>query len=210
MKLISEINQIQLAVELINGTVEEEPSNYEEDDFEAEPDTRVFKDPITLAKVQKHFEELLIILKIKQIKKGDSLKYILNGLRDDEDKKLKIVTLEMLQSQLVDKIGFTEEVSEKVARFLIEQPNTDGKIEFTVQASIRRKDLQAKFLSHLKDYMLYNGLAITSLLNRLQGIFEDHKSDLFQEIEDQDYDDLGTATIEDIYKCMKLVGLFPD
>jgi hypothetical protein len=58
--------------------------------------------------------------------------------------------------------------------------------------------------------MLYNSLAITSLLNRLQGIFEDYKSDLLQEIEDQDYDDLGTAPIEDIYKCMKLVGLYPD
>jgi hypothetical protein len=38
-------------VELKNGIVDEEPSNYEEDDFEAEAETKVFKDPVTLAKV---------------------------------------------------------------------------------------------------------------------------------------------------------------
>jgi hypothetical protein len=33
---------------------------------------------------------------------------------------------------LVDKIGFSEEVSEKLARFLIEKPNEDGKVEFSM------------------------------------------------------------------------------
>jgi hypothetical protein len=40
-----------LAVELRDGIVEEEPSNYEDDNFEAEADTKVFKDLVTLAKV---------------------------------------------------------------------------------------------------------------------------------------------------------------
>ena len=79
-----------------------------------------------------------------------------------------------------------------------------------MQASIRRKDLHEKVLSHLKDYMLYNGLAITSLLNRLQGMFEDYKTELLEELESQDYDDLGTCPMADIYKSMKLVGLYPD
>lgn len=58
--------------------------------------------------------------------------------------------------------------------------------------------------------MLYNGLAITSLLNRLQGMFEDYKTELLEELESQDYDDLGTCPMADIYKSMKLVGLYPD
>jgi len=91
----------------------------------------------------------------------------LHGLRDDDNKKVKKVTIAALHNQLVDKIGFSEEVAEKLSRFLIEKPNADGKVEFNLQSSISRKDLQEKLLSHLKDYMLYNGLAITSLLNRL-------------------------------------------
>ena len=131
MKLLSETNQIQLAIELINGIVDEEPSNYEEDDFEA-VETKIFKDPVTLDSVKIHFEEMLIILKIKSIKKGDSLKYILNGVRDQNNLKVKNVSLEIMQTQLADKIGFPHDVSEKVARFLVEKPNTDGKIEYSL------------------------------------------------------------------------------
>lgn len=58
--------------------------------------------------------------------------------------------------------------------------------------------------------MIYNGLAITSLLNRIQGMFEDYATELLQELEDQDYDDEGTQPMDEIIKSMKLVGLFPD
>lgn len=84
-----------MAIELINGIVDEEPSNYEEDDFEA-VETKIFKDPVTLDSVKIHFEEMLIILKIKSIKKGDSLKYILNGVRDQNNLKVKNVSLEIM------------------------------------------------------------------------------------------------------------------
>ena len=63
--------------------VDEEPSNYE-DDFEEEEHNKIQKEGLTIEKVQVHFEELLIILKIKQIKKEDALKYILHGLRDED------------------------------------------------------------------------------------------------------------------------------
>lgn len=76
--------------------------------------------------------------------------------------------------------------------------------------SIRRKDLQGKLLSNVKEYMLHNGLAITSLLTRICGIFEDYRTDLAQELEDQDYDDEGIAPMQEIIKSMKLVGLYPD
>ena len=48
----------------------------------------------------------------------------------------------------------------------------------------RRKDLQPKLLEHIAEYMLYNGLAITSMLNRIQGMFEDYSTELLQELED--------------------------
>ena len=208
MIALSETNQIQLAVELTNGVVNEEPSNYEEDEFEEE--AKVMKEAVIVERIEQHFEELVIILKIKQIKKGDCLKYILHGVRDEDKKKQKKISIATLHNQLVERIGFTEDVSEKIARYLIEKPDANGKVELNMQLTARRKDIQEKLLSHLKDYTLYNGLALTSLLSRIQGMFEDYKSDLMQELEDQDYDDLGTCPLSDIYKSMKLVGLYPD
>lgn len=198
-----------MAVELINGVVDEEPSNYEEDEFEA-VETKVLKESIPIDMVKSHFEELMIILKIKQIKRADCLRYILHGARDEDGKKIRKVSIAALHNQIVDRIGFTEEVAEKMARYLIEKPNADGKVEFSMQTAIPRKQLQENLLKNIKDYMLYNGLAITSLLNRLQGMFEDYRTDLLQELEDQDYDDLGTCPLQDIYKSMKLIGLYPD
>ena len=77
------------------------------------------------------------------------------------------------------KVGFPDsEVAMKLAKHLIEQPNDDGKIELMDNAdfagqthaeavSIKRKDLHAKLDELLKDYMIYNGLAITSLLSQI-------------------------------------------
>lgn len=223
---LGQTTQIQLAIELTNlEEVEEEaePSDYEEDAFEADPvPEKVFSDPVSLTDVKDHFVELGAILQIKKIKKGDSLKYILHGLRDAEtSKKQKKITLETLTKQLKDKIGFTEEVSSKLARFLIETPNEEGKVlqltdsEFKGQthaqaAFARRKDIQGKFLSNIKDYALYNGLAITSMLSRLQSMFEDYRTELKEELGDADYDEAGVAPWEDVKKAMKLVGLYPD
>ena len=46
MKQLSETNQIQLAIELTNGVVDEEPSNYE-DDFEEEEHNKIQKEALT-------------------------------------------------------------------------------------------------------------------------------------------------------------------
>jgi hypothetical protein len=62
----------------------------------------------------------------------------------------------------------------------------------------------------IEDYVLYNGFAITSLLSRVQGLFDDQREEFADELEGRDYDDLGTATMPEIYEAMGLVGLHPD
>jgi hypothetical protein len=57
---------------------------------------------------------------------------------------------------------------------------------------------------------VYNGLAITSLLGRVQSIFENYYDDLEEELKDQDYDDQNITSQEDLFKSMKIVGMFPD
>ena len=41
-------------------------------------------------------------------------------------------------------------------------------------------------------------------------MFEDIKTDLLQELEDNDYDDVGVLPMEDIYKNIKILGLHPN
>jgi len=43
---------------------------------------------------------------------------------------------------------------------------------------MKRKDLQPKLLANLQDYSIFNALAISSLLSRVNSIFEQCKDDL--------------------------------
>jgi hypothetical protein len=62
----------------------------------------------------------------------------------------------------------------------------------------------------IQDYVLYNGFAITSLLGRVQGLFDELREEFADELVGRDYDDLGTASMESIYESMALVGLHPN
>ena len=124
-------NQIQLGIELIPAIMEEDESNYEEE-FEEEVVSEQNKqiEPINLKEMKPRFKELRLILQIKNIKKGDALKYILHGVRDEENnKKSKQISIATLSEQIEKKIGFSKTISQKIAKYLIEKPNDEGKIE---------------------------------------------------------------------------------
>ena len=97
LKALGKTEEIALSIELLNQL--EDPSNYEDEDFDeqVEPE-KVFVDPVSLDKVKKHFADLKLIMQIKGIKKGDILKYILHGVRDNQtDKKVNKVSIDTLQ-----------------------------------------------------------------------------------------------------------------
>ena len=122
--------------------------------------------------------ELALILKIKQVKKGDALKYLLKGLKGEDQGKLKNVSIQDLVDRFQEKIGLDNETSERLARFLVEVPNEEGKVEklenqeFEGQThnqatKIKRKVLHEKFMALIDDYQLLNGFAITNMLSRI-------------------------------------------
>ena len=52
-------------------------------------------DPIQKKEVTGRFKELRIILQIKNIKRGDALKFILHGVQNPEtNKKAKVISIE--------------------------------------------------------------------------------------------------------------------
>ena len=86
LKQLSLGNQIRLGIELIKPESEVEASNYEDDD-DFEEVEKEYADPIEESKVKERFKELRLILQIKNIKKGDALKFILHGLKNPETNK---------------------------------------------------------------------------------------------------------------------------
>ena len=136
-------------------------------------------------------------------------------MRDEAtQKKVKRVTIKNLSDGIEKKIGFADpEIATKLAKFLIEKSNEEGKVELMDDAEFKgqthseavwilRKDLHAKVNQYIKDYPIYNGIAITTLLSQIQNMFEDIKDDVKQDLEDQDYEDDGTAKIDDIWKSI--------
>lgn len=71
----------------------------------------------------------------------------------------------------------------------------------------RRKDVQEKMLAQIPQYIIFNGIAITTLLSRLQGLFEDcvdGVTELKGEFEDADYDEEGILSFDEIIKGLKI------
>jgi hypothetical protein len=66
-------------------------------------------------------------------------------------------------------------------------------------------------LSHLDDYMVLNGIALTSLLSRVSTLFSEHCEELHDDLYDLDEEDCGTVPFEVVQKSVKMMlGLFPD
>lgn len=157
-------------------------------------------------------------MQIKNVNRKDILKFILHGCKDDQGKKAKNISISTLAKAISKRVGFGVEVANELARYLIESPDENGKVmkqdDHDNACKLLRKDLQAKLLSKVPDYSLYNGVAITSLLNRLQQIFESKCIEIETDLEDKDMEDKGVLKLSEIYHVMKLnqimVGTFDD
>ena len=87
-----------------------------------------------------------------------------------------------------------------LSKFLIEKPDEEGRIEllegkdFKEQTheqacTIVRKELHEKLQNLIEDYALYNAFAITSLLSRVQELFDGIAEKFLEELEGTDYDE---------------------
>lgn len=50
--------------------------------------------------------------------------------------------------------------------------------------TMKRKDLSERFINCIDDYMVLNGIALTSLLNRINTLFGDHLEELYDDLYD--------------------------
>ena len=130
--------------------------------------------------------------------------------------------MSQLKKSLDEKIGFYDtDIASKLVRYLMEQANAEGKVvnmadsEFKGQrhfdvVTMKRKDLHERLLASLPDYMLNNGMAVTSLLRRVANMFEELREDLLDDLRDHDEEDEGAVPFDLILKVIKIQMIQPD
>lgn len=95
----------------------------------------------------------------------------------------------------------------KVARYLCENPK-DGKVTEEDHEETRT-NLIRKVQAEIPEYFIYNGFAVTSMINRIHGLI-DGKAEEFEDdlmIEDDDNNDY--LPIDQIFKVWRISG-FPE
>lgn len=96
-----------------------------------------------------------------------------------------------------------------MARFFIEgPPEGDDDAEIAEQEHTSdRLSLITRLNTHVSPYMLYNSLALESMLSRLQGIMSGKAADFLDDLNLDDEDSNGYLPFEQIQKVWKYSGL---
>ena len=94
------------------------------------------------------------------------------------------------------KFNFESKKATKIARFFAEgPPSSDGNPDTkSVEAKdhlVDRETLILRFKDHIANYMLYNTLALDSMLSRLQGIMQDKLAEYIDDLNLEDEDSNG-------------------
>lgn len=127
---------------------------------------------ISLDKVGKGLKQIRLLYMIKKVPRTHIVKYVLRGetLAKNEETGEEIVTTKNLSTIFERKFNFGSSKATKLARFFIEgtAEGEDDKMEIEEKEHTSdRESLIKRFKTHIGDYMLYNSLALDSMLSRL-------------------------------------------
>ena len=140
------------------------------------------------------------------------IKYLLKGEkleRDDHKNDEEIIPTKTLAAIFERKFNLGGTKATKLARFFVEGPAAsadDEEIE-DKEHTTDRETLIKRFHEHLPDYMLFNNLAVESMLSRLQGIASSKASELLDDFNLEDEDSNGFLHFDQIQKVWKYDGL---
>ena len=205
---------------MANINERDEQSEYSDEAFEdedgemaaAEEEAKVPMVPrITQEKVGNGLKHIRLLFMIKKVPKTHMVSYVLKGekvTRSDETGE-EVISTRALAQIFERKFNFGSKKATKVARFFVEGPPDDnlGDQIADKEHSADRETLIMRFKAHVGDYMLYNSLALESMLSRLQGIMGAKKDDFLEDLNMDDEDSNSYLPFEQIQKVWKLSGL---
>ena len=124
---------------------------------------------VPLDKVSKGLNQIKLLFMIKKIPQTHMVKYLLKkeALVENEDGE-ECVSTKSLASIFERKFSFKSTKAKKIARFFIEGPPGDEGASIEEKDHVlSREQLIERFKKHISNYMVYNSLAIESMLTRL-------------------------------------------
>lgn len=133
-------------------------------------------------------------LQIKRVGKDKAFKYLVALLREGKG-RAKEIGLTQLKEQVERRFKVQEGVAQPLARYVMEEPDELGQVRYEEQLKRPRQQVKKRVKEMLGDYTLYNGVAMTSLLNRLTSILEDFKNALIDQLKDSDVEGTGEVTL---------------
>jgi len=159
---------------------------------------RVMRVPIE--KVEPTFKNIRLQLMIKRVPHTHVAKYFLNEIefKVDEETEIESLSTKQLADVIVKKFSFSEKKAHKIARFLVEGPATseeDAEVE-EKDHTVDKETFIKRIREHIPFYNVLNGLAITSMLSRLQGIIDSHAKEFAEDLNLEDEENSGYLTLE--------------
>lgn len=134
-------------------------------------------------------------LQIKKVSKDKAFKYLVAKLREGKSGRAKEIGMKQLREQLEKRFKVQELQAHALAMYVMEEPDEMGQVRYEEEMKRPRQQVKKKVQEILGDYTLYNGLAMTSLLNRLTSILEDFKNGLIDKLKDADVEGTGEVTL---------------
>ena len=191
---------------MANINEEDEKSEYSDEQFDEEDEEKeeeevASKIPrVTLAQVDKGLKTIRLLMMIKKVPRTHMAKYVLKGetLANNEETGEEIITTKNLQTIFERKFNFSSSKATKMARFFVEgPPEGDDDIEIDEKDhSSDRESLINRLKAHVSPYMLYNSLALDSMLSRLQGIMSGKSAEFLEDLNLDDEDSNGYLPFE--------------
>ena len=160
---------------MANINEEDEKSEYSDEQFDEEEDEPAALPTIpriTVAKVSKSLKQIRLLFMIKKVPRTHMVKYLLGSenFNQNEESGEEIIPTKNLVTVFERKFNLANRKATKIARFFIEgspqEEGNDAQIEQKDHTS-DRESLIKRFKEHVGEFMLYNTLALDSMMSRL-------------------------------------------
>lgn len=195
-----------------NINEEDEKSEYSDEQFDEEADEAQTVPRVTKDQVGNALKHVRYLLMIKKVPRTHMVKYLLMGEnleRDANKNDEEVIPTKTLATIFERKFNLGGTKATKLARFFVEGPPKSANDEVIEEKEHRtdRETLVKRLREHLPDYMLYNTIAVDSMLSRLQGIASSKASELLDDFNLEDEDSNGFLSFDQIQKVWKYDGL---
>jgi len=181
---------------MANINERDELSEYSDEKFDEEEkvESNVLVPRVTPVQVESELKQIRLLFMIKKVPRTHMVKYLLlaERLAKNEDTGEDQVSTKTLALIFERKFNFSCKKATKIARFFVEGPAEGGSDTIVDKEHFTdRETLIERFRKYVTVFMVYNVLAVESMLSRLQGIMRGKGAEFLDDLNLDDEDSNG-------------------